>query len=441
MDQAATNRAARRQFLFLQGLHGPFFSRLGQALQSSGHGVSRINFHGGDRLYWALPGALNYRGRARNWPSFIEKCILERQITDIVLFGDCRPLHRDAIAVAARLQIQVHVFEEGYIRPDWVTLEVGGVNGHSTLPRDPAWYREVARGLPPYGPDEAVPSSFRRRATEDVVYNFAQMLSAWEFPFYRSHRPVHPLAEYGGWLWRFAIQPAARRRSAATLQFLAAEKPNYFVFPLQLDTDYQIRLHSPFRGMQPAIELFLRSFAAHAPEGAVLVVKDHPLDNGLVNWRKRVAAVAEKCGIAERVLHLEIGDIGALVRGAAGVVTVNSTTGTLALACGVPVITLGDAIYNIPDVTFQGELDAFWTARTPPDAATFEAFRRVVVARCLVRGGYFSEVGLEMLVRGSQARLERAALAHAASAPCVRDGAAPALAATAVSTGMAPGRG
>jgi len=420
MDQAVTEPAASRQFLFLQGLHGPFFSRLGAALLARGHSVSRVNFHGGDQLYWKLPGAVNYRGRPRDWPGFVERLILARKITDVVLFGDCRPLHRDAIAVAARLQIQVHVFEEGYIRPDWVTIEIGGVNGHSTLPRDPAWYREMARGLPPYGPDDAVPSSFLRRATEDVIYNFAQMLNVWQFPFYRNHRPVHPLLEYGGWLWRFANGPAARRRSAATLARLRDGKLRYFVFPLQLDSDYQIRLHSPYSGMQPAIDEVLGSFAAHAPATCVLVVKNHPLDDGLVNWRRRVADAAARLGITERVLHLEIGDIGGLVRGAAGVVTVNSTTGTLALACGVPVITLGDAIYNIPDVTFQGDLDAFWTQPVPPDGATFDAFRRVVVQRCLVRGGYFSEIGLDMLVRGSLARLEQAALAHAALA----DGAA-----------------
>ena len=39
--------------------------------------------------------------------------------------------------------------EEGYVRPDWVTFEAGGVNGHSTLPRDPQWYLETAASLPP----------------------------------------------------------------------------------------------------------------------------------------------------------------------------------------------------------------------------------------------------------------------------------------------------
>jgi capsular polysaccharide export protein len=41
-----------RSFLFLQGPPGPFFARLGAALQAAGHAVHRINFNGGDRVSW-----------------------------------------------------------------------------------------------------------------------------------------------------------------------------------------------------------------------------------------------------------------------------------------------------------------------------------------------------------------------------------------------------
>jgi capsular polysaccharide export protein len=411
----------RREYLFLQGLAGPFFGRLGLALQQSGHGVCRVNFHGGDRVFWPLPGAIDYRKRLEEWPEFLENLLVSRGITDIILFGDCRPMHRVAIQVANLLRVQVHVFEEGYIRPDWVTLELGGVNGHSSLPRDPEWYLQAARTLPPYGSDEGVPSSFRRRALEDLAYNFSQMLMGWRYPHHQTHRPWHPLVEYAGWAWRLTRGGAKRRRSEQVLNIVRHAKRPYFVFPLQLDCDYQIRSHSPFHGMQPAIEQVLASFAAHAEQDAMLLVKEHPLDNGLINWRKRVAAVAAAHGIADRVLYLEVGDIVPLVRDSVGVVTINSTSGTLALAFGVPVITLGQAVYDLHRITFQGSLDAFWTEGTPPDADVFDAYRRVLVSRCLVRGGYFSDIGLDMLVRGSVARLEQAAPGHAAVAAPVRE--------------------
>ena len=395
-----------RQFLFLQGLAGPFFGRLGQALSAGGHGVHRINFHGGDWAFWPLPGAINYRGGAARWPDFLQAKLCERGITDLVVFGDCRPLHRAAIARANRLGIVVHVFEEGYIRPDWVTLEAGGTNGLSTLPRDPGHYLDAASSLPPLPPPHpAVPSSFKRRAWEDIVYNVAGMLLAPLYPGYRTHRPWHPMIEYAGWALRLLRQSAARRRSEGTLAELAAHQRPYFVFPLQLDCDYQIRVHSPFPGMLAAIEHVLGSFAAHASPEALLVVKAHPLDNGLRDWGRAVRDVAARTGLSDRMLYLEHADIDPLVRGAQGVVTVNSTTGTLALAHGVPVATLGRAVYDIPRVTHQAGLDRFWSTPDALEPEVFDALRRVLVQRCLIRGGFFSEEGLHMLVDAACARL------------------------------------
>lgn len=397
--------ARPRTFLFLQGLASVFFDRLGKALAARGHQVLRVNLNAGDWVFWRQPGAVNYRGRPQDWPAWIAALMAERGITDLVLFGDCRPMHRHAIDAAGGLHVAVHVCEEGYLRPDWVTIELGGVNGHSSLPRDPDWYREQAARLPAVPPIPPIPSTFRRRATEDLAYNLSAMLLWWLHPHYRTHRPWHPAVEYAGWAWRLLRQPAGRRRSAQTMQRLAGDAP-YFLFPLQLDCDSQIRLHSSFSGIAGAIDKVLASFAATAPADTLLVVKEHPLDNGLVNWRRLTMARAAELGLLPRIVYLEDGNIAHLVQGATGVVTVNSTTGTLALASGVPVITLGNAIYNLQGLTFQDELDHFWTGATPPDAALFDAFRRVLVHRCLIRGGFFSEDGLDLLVPGAVARLE-----------------------------------
>ena len=50
-----------------------------------------------------------------------------------MLYGDVRPIHAEAVARAKAAGIMVHVFEEGYLRPYWVTYERGGSNGHSRL--------------------------------------------------------------------------------------------------------------------------------------------------------------------------------------------------------------------------------------------------------------------------------------------------------------------
>ena len=36
--------------------------------------------------------------------------------------------------LARRRSLRLHLFEEGYLRPDWITLEREGVNANSRLP-------------------------------------------------------------------------------------------------------------------------------------------------------------------------------------------------------------------------------------------------------------------------------------------------------------------
>ncbi|KON64234.1 capsule polysaccharide biosynthesis protein [Komagataeibacter europaeus] len=386
---------------------GPFFHEIGKAFRKAGYEVYKINFNGGDQLFWRLPHGIDFTGSMDEWPAFLVDVLTRHGITDVMLFGDCRPLHRKATALCIERNIRVYVFEEGYIRPDWVTLELDGVNGHSSLPRNPEWYRQQAVLLPPLPPHHQVPSSFRRRALEAVAYNAADLLTRWYFKNWHDYRPWHPWKEGIGWLKRLYRRDAAQARTERILKEVEDNGISYMLFPLQLDADAQIRLHSDFDGMEGAIRIVLNSFARNAPEDLFLLVKELPLDNGVKDWRKLVYTVARQLGIANRVRYLETGDIAQLVRVAKGVVTINSTTGTLALICNVPVITLGQAIYDIPDITDQGSLDHFWGAPTPPDPATFEAFRRVLIDRCLIEGGFFSPEGLALLVQGTLRRIQR----------------------------------
>jgi len=407
-SEVAAQPFAPRNILLLQGLMGPLFRRVGQALRRSGYRVYKVNFNGGDRLFWRLPNGIDYRGSLEDWPAALAGMIREHGIKDVVLFGDCRPLHMAAIQTCRELHVPVHVFEEGYIRPDWVTFEAGGVNGHSSLPRDPAWYRAEAASLLPLPEHRQVPSSFRRRALEAVAYNIADVFTRWRYPYWKNHRPWHPLVEGVGWVRRLRRRKEADARSQALVAGLEDGGAPYMLFPLQLDSDAQIRLHSSFAGVADALRMVIRSFAAHAPASLRLVVKEHPLDNGVRDWRGEAASLAALHGIADRVDYMESGDIVPVARRAKGMVTINSTSGTLALALGVPVIVLGQAVYDIEGVTFQGRLDDFWRDPGRPDAETFAAFRRVLIDRCLVPGGFFSEEALAQVTQGVVARLHGA---------------------------------
>ena len=45
--------------------------------------------------------ATSFRGRFSDWPCFFDNFLREHQITDILMFGDCRPYHVSARGVAA----------------------------------------------------------------------------------------------------------------------------------------------------------------------------------------------------------------------------------------------------------------------------------------------------------------------------------------------------
>ncbi len=94
----------------------------------------RVGFNKGDENFWFAPASyLRYTGTPENWPTRIAALLADKKITDLVLYGDTRPIHAQAIEAARALGVQVHVFEEGYLRPYWVTYERGGSNGHSRL--------------------------------------------------------------------------------------------------------------------------------------------------------------------------------------------------------------------------------------------------------------------------------------------------------------------
>ena len=391
-----------RAFLFLQGPPGPLFRRLGEAMTAKGIGVYRINLSGGDRRDWSTD-ATDFTAPFSEWPVFVDKFLTEHAITDLLLFGDCRPYHVAAHGLAAARDVRIHVLEEGYLRPDWMTLEPDGVNARSTLSRDKAWFLEMAQTLPPEPDFEPITASFRRRARDSYGYYHDVFLGRLRYPHYRSHRSSPLLVEFAGWIWKFLWE--RHRQSAARRELRQLGGEPFFIFPLQLSGDYQIKAHSCFPNMQGAARYVIESFAAHAPHHFHLMLKTHPLDNGFVNWAHFARREARRLGIEGRLHCVDVGDLDEMARDAQGMTCVNSTSATLALAHGTPVCALGDAIYNIPGLTHQGHLDSFWSEPSPPEPGVYDAFRRVLVHRCLVRGGLASESAVSILVESILDRL------------------------------------
>lgn len=395
----------RLSFLLLQGPATPFFARLADTLLDQGHQVFRVNFCTGDTLFRSRARSIVFDRPIEHWATFLVDLLERHAIDQVLLFGDCRPLHRVAIEQLKRLDVRYHVYEEGYFRPNWITLEAGGTNGFSNLPKDPDWYRREAESLPHFDDGDQVGGSLKVRAVQDMAYHLANVANPVLYPEYRTHRPHRSHIEYLGWAQRFPRLPWRERRARHICQRLIAEQRPYYLFPLQLDSDYQIKVHSDFTGMPDAITRVVRSFAEHAPRRAMLVVKNHPLDTGLISYRRLIEHLANKLGLGRRVLFIDGGHLPTLLHSCRGVVTVNSTVGLSALYHGRPTIVLGTSIYDLPGLTYQGALDTFWRQKQGPDKALFKAFRNTVIHHTQLNGGFYNRRGIELAIAGSVQRL------------------------------------
>ncbi|MCW4151739.1 capsular biosynthesis protein [Halomonas sp. 18H] len=398
----------KRSFLFLQGVCSPFFPRLGRKLSADGHHVAKVNFAAGDIAYWcksAGPGH-NFRGKLENLPEFLRELWQRHGTTDQILFGDQRPMHLIAIEEARKQGIRNHVLEEGYFRPFWITLEREGVNGYSLLPQDADWYREVGGRLPQPARPKRFRSSFNRRARHDVLYHLAGLGNPLMFPRYRTHAPVTAPVEYAGYIKRFTQLRWWKPRDAEHIEALVAGNRPYYVLPLQLNGDAQIRNHSDFDDMIEVIEHIMASFARQAPSDSLLCIKNHPLDMGLINYSGLIKRLEKRFAIEGRTLYLESGDLNHLLYAAAGTVTVNSTSGIVALEHRCPTIALSQPIYRLNGLTFEGGLDDFWRDAEAPDDELFRCFHRTIMHTVQLNGGYYCDTGMQLAIDNVATRLE-----------------------------------
>lgn len=409
-----------RRFVFLQGPISPFFAEVAAGLRALGHAAHRINLCLGDRLFWRGPGAVDFRGRAEDWPAFIGAFLDRHAITDLVLLGEQRPLHRAAIAAARERGVAVAVTDFGYLRPDWIVLERDGMGAESRFPRDPDAIRALAARCPE--PDHAprYADDFRTQARWDMRYHIAS-LAPWSFRHYRRFLLHHPVPAYLGTGWRLLRRDAETRRDAALLAALRGAEAPLFLFAMQMETDYSVRAYSRFLDNDAAIAEIVASFARAAPPEAHLLVKLHPLDPGLKRWRRRIARIASAAGVGRRV-HALAGALAAdeAILACRGVATINSTLGLRAVQLGRATRVLGQAIYDVPGLVWRGGGDAFWTEAPPPDAALAADFIRAIAACLHVRGVFYARPGLDAAVAEAVRRLDLGAL----NAPLPEAGAA-----------------
>lgn len=391
-----------RRFLMLQGPHGPFFARLATMLTAAGAEAWRVGFNGGDSLFWRDRARyLPFRGGPAEWPAWLAACLDTHGITDIVLYGEPRPLHAAALAIARERGLRTHLFEEGYLRPYWVTYERSGTNGNS-----PLMTMAVGDMLASLGADAAdMPEApahwgdMREHVLYGAIYHAAVALGATRYPGFCSHRGATVGQEFRLYLRRLALMPAHHLQRAVSSRRLRNGGYPYHLVLLQLEHDSSFRTFSPFRSMTDFLEVVLRGFAHGAPGHHHLVFKAHPLEDGRAELAATIARRAAAMGIADRVHFLIGGKLAPMLDSARSVVTVNSTAAQQALWRGLPVKAFGKAVYGKPGFVSNQPLPAFFADPMPSDLAAYRGYRRFLLRTSQVRGGFYSARGRREVLR------------------------------------------
>jgi capsular polysaccharide export protein len=377
-----------KRVLLLQGPIGPFFWRLSKDLVHAGAQVFKVNFNGGDWLFYPQ-GAINFRGHAAEWPAYLESILDDLNIDVIMLFGDCRAIHRVAHEIAHRRNLKIGVFEEGYLRPDYVTLELHGVNNHSLLPRTPEFY--LNKPSFPIAHPVHVNNAYWYAALWAISYFFVAGLLKPVFSYYRHHRPLTWL-EALPWIRSFWRKGYYMLKEYGALEFLTgSQKGAYYLVPLQVNSDAQVLKHSEFSSIIEFLEKTIASFALHASVKTTLVIKQHPMDRGYHDYSKLISGLARKFAVRGRCFYIHDQNLPSLLQNARGVVVINSTVGLSALHHGRPLKVCGHAIYNMAGLTFQGSLDAFWKdcQLAIPDNLLLQCFQGYLVNHTQLNGSFY----------------------------------------------------
>ncbi|MGR3320800.1 MAG: capsule biosynthesis protein [Pseudooceanicola sp.] len=394
--------AQDRVFLFLQGPHGPFFFRLGRMLRIAGAKVWRVGFNAGDRAFWFdRRSYIPYRGDAADWPATFAALVEEKGVTDIVLYGDTRGIHAEAVTEARRRGLRVHVFEEGYMRPYWVTYERGGSNGNSRLMRMSV--AEMRHALEQSDMDTALPPArwgdMRHHVFYGALYHWFVMFLNRGYANFRPHRDMPVTREFQLYLRRLLLMPLqAAERGIASLRVRHGGFPYHLVL-LQLEHDSSFQKHSPFSSVTEFLDLVLKGFAEGAPRHHHLVFKAHPLEDGRAPIRRTIRDLTARYGLRGRVHYVRGGKLARLLDDARGAVTVNSTAAQQVLFRGIPLKVFGHAVYDKPEFVSTQPLPDFFAGASRPDRKAFQDYRRFLLETSQVAGGFYSARARRQLLR------------------------------------------
>ena len=396
--------------VLLQGPVGPFFRRLHRFLERSGFDVLRICFDAGDGFFARGTKSHVYSGGRQEWEAWFADFLADAEADHVVYFGAGREIHRVARTVAEACGINVIALEEGYIRPGFVTIERGANNAASPIAglMPPDAFESIAMDSP-----RTDFKGFGPMCVHGGIYYTIRMLFSRWAQRELFHRRFNILHEAFAWVRNYWRRTMHLRRNFSTIEnLLEHHHGQYFIVPLQVAADNQMAQAARGWNGTRLIDAVLTSFARRGPGTSRLVFKIHPMERGHSTDEQRIRIAAQRLGISHRVDVIDTGSQGLLTRHSAGMITINSTSGLSAIAHGVPLLVVGDALYANDQlaVCARGEpdFDAFWQGTAVADNLERRRYLAWIKASCLKPGDFYAKGGMEFACKGVLETLQSA---------------------------------
>jgi capsular polysaccharide export protein len=380
-------QAKGRKILIVQGDWEAGMCNLALDLTDAGHHVAKVLFCAPDLIY-KVHGIQThlFRNPLADFDTWLRQLVATEGYDTFFLYNHYRPYNQVAWNLAEELDMGCFVFELGLIRPNCVMVYSRSNVPLTTVAK--TWRHLLANDSEPKVREKPVELCQVTTPAKLVLFgaNFVfSRITSPLFPHFVDQREMnlwHHVKHGLIYVWRFIERGMDHEYNPL---FAGELSGKYYAVPLQVHSDTQISNCSNFRSIEQFIELVVSSFAQHAPADTKLVFKVHPMDRGYKDYTDLIAGLDQRLG-GGRILYVDRVHLPSMLEHSRGVVNINSSVGITGLLHHAPVITLGSAVYDLPELTFPGSLDDFWVHATKPETHRVQQFINLLLATNQGRG-------------------------------------------------------
>lgn len=246
--------------------------------------------------------------------------------------------------------IKYFVMEQGYFRPFTLSFDAKGVNSEASISKNSRDYKDIKIDLDKYREYLNKPITAKENKIEkhnEIIYSILRLYEKTKIDLNKNN--IWDITE------RNLIQFFNKKMAVKKFKKYHSVKKiegKYIFIPFQVEGDSQIILNSDkikkmFQLYKVVAETMIK-LNEKRKEKIKAVFKFHPMDEyinveEILNLEKKY----------EETIFFMGGNTQELIKNAEAVITINSTVGVEALMEHKPVVTLGDAFYNIDGITYH----------------------------------------------------------------------------------------